>query len=132
MRCNHMEWVIEETNMGTLSKRRIEDFGIDIKSRIEELRRGVGKKLDDAGSRIDEAHRPGSAIARGFERVASALPPSGWIALAGASALGSFGLRLARRSSTASFVAAWVPTFLVLGLYPRTPPVSPADRHDIH
>lgn len=118
--------------MGTLSKRRIEDFGIDIKSRIEELRRGVGKKLDDAGSRIDEAHRPGSTIARGFERIASALPPAGWIALAGASVVGSLGLRLARRSTTASFVAAWVPTFLVLGLYPRSAAVNLADRHDIH
>jgi hypothetical protein len=118
--------------MGTLSKRRIEDFGIDIKTRIEELRRGVGKKLDDAGTAIDDAHRPGSAIARGFERVASALPPAGWIALAGASALGSIGLRVARRATTASFVAAWVPTFLVLGLYPRSPAANLPDRHDIH
>lgn len=118
--------------MGTLSKRRIEDFGIDIKGRIEELRRGVGKKLDGVGTRIDEAHRPGSAVARGFERIASVLPPAGWIALAGASVLGSVGLRVARRSTTAAFVAAWVPTFLVLGLYPRSPAATVIDRHDVH
>ncbi len=118
--------------MGTLSKRRIEDFGIDIKGRIEELRRGVGKKLDDVGTRIDDAHKPGTAVARGFERVAATLPPAGWIALAGASLVGSLGLRLARRSTTAAFVAAWVPTFLVLGLYPRSVAATVIDRHDLH
>jgi hypothetical protein len=130
MRCNCVEWETEESDMGTMSKRRIEDFGIDVRERIEQLRRGVGKKLDDVGAEVDAA-RPTSAIARGFERVASALPPAGWIALAGVALVGSVGLRLARRRSSAAFVAAWVPTFLVLGVRPRStaPDVHPDELH---
>ena len=96
--------------MGTLSKRRIEDFGIDV----------VGKKLEGLVSHLGATRAPGTAVARGFAKIAGVLPPGGWLALAGATAISSLGMRLARRSTSAAFFAAWVPALLVLGIYPRT------------
>jgi hypothetical protein len=122
--------------MGTLSKRRLDEFGVDVKQRIEGLRRGVGKKLDGIGARVTTSTRPEGALARGFGKVSSALPTSGWLGLALASIAGSIGLKIARRHTGATFVAAWVPTFLVLGLYntSKATPVAAAfdDDHDLH
>jgi hypothetical protein len=128
-------WKIEEIAMGTLSKRRLDEFGLDVKQRIEHMRRGVGKKLDDIGARVTTSTRPEGKLARGFGKVSSILPSSGWLGLAVASIAGSIGLKIARRHSGATFVAAWVPTFLLLGLYnmnkrPVTAAVS--DDHGLH
>jgi hypothetical protein len=121
--------------MGTLSKRKLDEFGVDVKQRIEELRRGVGKKLDGIGARVTTSSRPEGPFARGFGKVSSALPPSGWLGLAVASIAGSIGLKIARRHTGATFVAAWVPTFLLLGLWnmhkARVPAAS-IDDHDLH
>jgi hypothetical protein len=103
--------------MGTLSKRRLDEFGVDVKQRIDELRRGVGKKLDGMGARVTSSSQPQGALVRGVGRVSAALPASGWLALAVVSIAGSIGLKVARRHTGATFVAAWVPTFLLLGLY---------------
>lgn len=103
--------------MGTLSKRRLDEFGLDVKQRIEDLRRDVSKKLDGAGARAAPSSAPSGALARGVAKVSSALPSSGWLALAVVSIAGSIALKVARRHTGATFVAAWVPTFLLLGLY---------------
>lgn len=103
--------------MGTLSKRRLDEFGLDVKQRIDELRHGVGKKLDGTGARTGPGSKPAGALARGVAKVSSALPSSGWLALAVASIAGSITLKVMRRHTGATFVAAWVPTFLLLGLY---------------
>lgn len=131
--------------MGTLSKRRLDEFGVDVKQRIEGLRRGVGKKLDDLGARVTPGSPPQGAFARGVARVSSALPASGWLALAVVSIAGSIGLKIARRHTGATFVAAWVPTFLLLGLHqvhdaePAAVPgrerrgwIEPTDELDVH
>jgi hypothetical protein len=125
--------------MGTLSKRKLDEFGMDVKQRIEAMRRGVGKKLDGLGARVTTSTRPESRLSRGVARVSSALPSSGWLGLALASIAGSIGLKIAKRHSGATFVAAWVPTFLLLGLYnmnqaskiKQAAPV-PFDDHDVH
>lgn len=111
--------------MGTLSKRRLDEFGLDVNRRIDELRRGVSKKLDGAGARGAPSSAPVGALARGVAKVSSALPSSGWLALAVASIAGSIGLKIMRRHTGATFVAAWVPTFLLLGLY-HTNKTAPA------
>ena len=135
--------------MGTLSKRRLDEFGHDVKQRIDELRRGVGKKLEGAGARAAPSSTPAGALARGVAKVSSALPSSAWLALALVSIAGSIGLKVARRHTGATFVAAWVPTFLLLGLYhtnktapapaasrlrrePRAPAIVPDDDSSYH
>jgi hypothetical protein len=129
-------WKIEEIAMGTLSKRRLDEFGVDVKQRIEELRRGVGKKLDGIGARVTTSSQPEGPLARGFGKVSSALPTSGWLGLAIASIAGSIGLKLAKQHTGATFVAAWVPTFLLLGLYnmnkAKPVPVAYEDDHGVH
>jgi hypothetical protein len=91
--------------MGTLSKRPLREFGIDIKDRIEDFRSNVGGKLDALHDRaVVESHSAGAL----------------WFALAGASLIGSVTLKLLGKHQTSMFVGQWVPTFLILGFHSRT------------
>jgi hypothetical protein len=91
--------------MGTLSKRPLRDFGIDIKERIEDFRSNVGGKLDAIHDRAAaESHSAGAL----------------WFALAGVSLIGSLTLKLTGRQQTSLFVGQWVPTFLILGFHSRS------------
>ncbi len=94
--------------MGTLSNRPLSDFGDGIKERIDEFRSNVGSRIDDIREKVRVA-QPMRAIDR--------VPPSTWFALAGASVLGSFVLKLFGKNHASLFVAQWAPTFLILGLY---------------
>lgn len=49
-----------------------------------------------------------------------------WLTLAGASFLGSVGLRLLGRSSSATFIGQFAPTFLIAGLYNKLTTVGAA------
>jgi hypothetical protein len=130
---------MEDIAMGTLSKRKLDEFGLDVKQRIEHMRRGVGKKLDDIGARVTTATKPEGRLSRGFGKVSTALPSSGWLGLAVAAIAGSIGLKIAKRHTGATFVAAWVPTFLLLGLFNmnqasklKQAAAVPIDDHDLH
>ena len=104
--------------MGTLSKRPLREFGIDIKEKIEEFRSNVGGKLDELGARARaEAERDSAAIAKQIERLTTSLPSRTWLGLAGGSLVGSVALKLIGKNHMSIFVGQWVPTFLILGLY---------------
>lgn len=98
--------------MGTLSKRRLEDFGIDVKSRIEAFRTSVGHRIEHIA---DDAEVKGGDFLRHFEKV----PSSTWLAAAGGSVLGGLALGLLKRSHASIFVGMLAPTFLALGMYEK-------------
>ena len=94
--------------MGTLSKRPLRDFGIDIKDRIEDFRSSVGSKLDKLhDTKVSD-------VAQKVGVPPSALP---WFALAGASFVGALLLKAFGRNHLSLFVGQWVPTFVVLGMH---------------
>ena len=103
--------------MGTLSK-NFDRFGRRIGDRVGHLRANVGHQLDDLGGKVRFASEPG-ALTRGFERVTSALPTGTWLALAGASVVGSLTLQLLGKHRTATFVGQCAPAFLLLGIYTK-------------
>src|SRR5258705_4841108 len=94
----------QEVLMGTLSKRTLRDFGIDLKERIEDFRTTVGGKLD-------HLREPTTAQER---RLAAWAP---WFVLAGASFVGALTLKALGRNHLSLLVGQWVPTFLLFGLY---------------
>ncbi len=115
--------------MGTLSKRGIEEFGADVKERVDDLKANVGKKLDDVAHRIEVADSgpdDKTDLPHQIERIMSALSSGTWLTLAGASLLGSIGLRLLGRSASATFVGQLAPTFLICGLYNKLTTVGAA------
>lgn len=102
--------------MGTLSKRRLEEFGVDVRSHVERFRSTVGKKLDDLGEEVGHTTREGP-ITRGLGKLASAFPSTTWLAFAGVAAATSTALQLSRKKHGALFIGMWVPSFLLLGVY---------------
>jgi hypothetical protein len=98
--------------MGTLSKRRLEDFGIDVKHRIEAFRTNVGHRIEHI---TDDAEVKGGDFLRRFEKV----PSSTWLAAAGGSIAGGVVLRMLKLSQASIFVGMLAPTFLALGMYEK-------------
>jgi hypothetical protein len=98
--------------MGTLSKRRLEDFGFDVKARLDAFRDNVGHRIEHI---TDDAEVRGSAFLRQFEKV----PSSTWLAAAGGSVLGGLVLRVMRLNQASVFVGMLAPTFLALGMYEK-------------
>lgn len=96
--------------MGTLSKRPLSEFGVDIKQRLEELRSGVGHRIDDIRDQVNV-----KSLGTGLDKVSS----NTWLACAGASLLGSIVLKMLGRNHASLLVGQWVPAFLILSLYRR-------------
>jgi hypothetical protein len=62
--------------------------------------------------------QPEGKLTRSIEQQTSRIPSMFWLGLAGAAGLLSLGLKLSgREPKTANFVANWVPTILLLGIY---------------
>ena len=114
--------------MGTLSKRPLRDFGVDIKDRIEDFRTSVGGKLDGMKGRAESESRHEGRLTKAIEKVTAALPSTTWLALAGASMIGTVALKAAGRSHASILVGQWVPTFLILGLYNKLVKVAGSER----
>ena len=112
--------------MGTLSKRPLRDFGVDIRDRIEDFRTSVGGKLD----RMHEpsASRHEGRLTKAIEKLTASLPSTTWLAAAGASLVGSITLRAMGRNNLSLFVGQWVPTFLIFGLYNKVVKVAGSER----
>jgi hypothetical protein len=98
--------------MGTLSKRRLEDFGYDVKGRIEAFRTNVGHRIEHI---TDDAELKGGDFLRQFEKV----PSSTWLAAAAGSVAGGFVLRILRLNQASVAVGMLAPTFLALGMYEK-------------
>ena len=113
--------------MGTISKRGIEEFGADVKERVDELKSNVGKKLDEARSPIDVSDQSSldaspsiddhADMPHQIERLIAAVDSTTWLTLAGASIATSAVLRVLGRRSLASFVGQLTPSLLIAGLY---------------
>ena len=84
--------------MGTLSKRPLRDFGVDVR---HDLRSGISNR-ERARKTADTLSLPASAP---------------WLALAGASFVGALALKVSGRNHWAVLVGQWAPAFLLLGLY---------------
>ena len=95
--------------MGTLSKRRLSDFG-DFKERFEDFRNDVGHRIDDIRAQVNV-----DSVTHGIERVS----PGTWFACAGAALIGASVLKAFGKNHASLFIGQWVPTFLILGLYGR-------------
>lgn len=117
--------------MGTLSKRPLEDFGLNIKEKVEGVRHTVGGKLDELGKHAQVKSRKEGPLTRKLERVTAMLPSSTWLALAGASIAGAFGLRIAGKNHTAILVGQLGPTFMLVGIYNKLVKISGSDRSRI-
>ena len=101
--------------MGTLGK-NINDVREFVGSRVDDMRVQVEDRLGDISHHVGSTDL--SALTSKIERVTSALPTTAWLALAGASVVGSLRSRIysastRRRRSSGSCA----PTFLLLGLY---------------
>lgn len=98
--------------MGTLSRRRLEDFGLDVKQRIEHFREHVGHRIEHI---TDDAEVTRGRLFHKLEQV----PSTTWLTLAGAAIAASAVLKLMKMSHTSIFVGMLAPTFATLGLYKR-------------
>ena len=67
-------------------------------------------------------------VARQIEEYTAQIPSDVYLWAAGASILGSLGLKAAGKDHTALFVGQWVAPFLILGLYNKLVKVAGTDR----
>jgi len=109
--------------MGTAGK-RFGDVRENIGHRVEDIRSRVGDKLESIQQRSGQE----GELTRKIESVTSAMPSSTWLLFAGASMLGSLGLKAMRRDQAANFVGQWVPTFLLLGIYNKLVKIAGSER----
>lgn len=114
--------------MGTLSKRPLRDFGVDLKDRIDDARARAGGKLDQMRGRAETASQHEGAVTKAIEKLTAALPSTTWLLFAGASLIGSIALKAARRNQASILIGQWVPTFLILGLYNKLVKVEGSER----
>jgi len=78
----------------------------------------------DSGERIPVENQ--DDLAHRVEAMTASLPSTTWLTMAGASLLGSLGLKLLGRHHLSLFVGQLTPTFLVLGLYNKLTKVGAA------
>jgi hypothetical protein len=69
-------------------------------------------------------------VTKGIERYTAAIPSSAYLAVAiGAMGL-SLGLQLTGRRHASNFIASWVPTWLIIGVYNKLVKIEGHDRSD--
>ena len=82
------------------------------------------QRVDVAGESIQIENQ--DDLPHQIERVMMQLPSTTWLSLAGASLVGSLGLKLLGRSHLSLFVGQLAPTFLIAGLYNKLTKVGAA------
>ncbi len=117
--------------MGTVSKRPLAEFGVNLKEKVGGVRHTVGDKLDELGKQAQVKSRKEGPLTRKLERFTAMLPSSTWLALAGASIASAIGLRIAGKNHTAILVGQWAPTFMLVGIYNKLVKISGSDRSRI-
>jgi hypothetical protein len=65
-----------------------------------------------------------------IQRYTAGLPSSSYLGLAVGAMVVSLGLHLAGRRDAGNFIAAWVPTWLIIGLYSKVVKLEGHDRRD--
>jgi hypothetical protein len=117
--------------MGTLSKRRLEDFGADIRDRVESVRTKVGAKLDDITAGVEARsgeEGPEGPVTRRYENLTGALPSATWLALAGASVAVATVLKIVGRNHASLFASVFAPSLLLIGVYKKLVKVAGSER----
>lgn len=114
--------------MGTLSKRPLKDFGLNLREKADGVRHTVSGRLDQLDKQATAKSRNEGRFTRRLEHLTAALPSSTWLALAAASLAGAIGLRIARKNHTAILVGQFAPTFLLVGVYNKLVKLSGSDR----
>jgi hypothetical protein len=78
---------------------------------------------DDPEPREDE-------LTKGIERYTAAIPSSAFLAVAVGAMVLSLGAQLAGRGKWGNFIAQWVPTWLIIGLYNKMVKLEGHDKTD--
>jgi hypothetical protein len=85
---------------------------------------GLGERM----SQTRTPRYPEGPMARAIEEETIKIPSDWFLWAAGASIVGSLTLHCAGRKNDGAFVAQWVPTILILGLYNKLVKVAGSDR----
>ncbi|MGH7265227.1 MAG: hypothetical protein ACREMB_10295 [Candidatus Rokuibacteriota bacterium] len=92
----------------------------------------TGERIEEAAERA-RARAPEPAedpVTETIERYTAALPSSGYLGVALAAMGLSLALQLGGRGKWGNFVAQWVPTWLIIGLYNKLVKLESHDRQD--
>ncbi len=102
---------------------KLQDTMQDAKEKAQETIGMAQQKLESARQTEDE-------FTKSIERYTSAIPSSAFLGVAlGAMAL-SLMFQMGGRGKWGNFIAQWVPTWLVIGLYNKMVKISGHDRFD--
>lgn len=86
----------------------------------------------EAGSsmreRLEQRGTHEGKVTRKVETITSAFPSGIWLALAGASVLGSLTFKILGRDQNAQFVGQWAPMFMLIGVYNKLVKIGGSDR----
>ncbi len=75
-------------------------------------------------------HRTEDQFTKSVEEYTAALPSSAYLAIAIAAMAASLALQVSGREKWGNFIAQWVPTWLVIGLYNKLVKLEGHDRLD--
>ena len=70
--------------------------------------------------RTDGSKQTEDQLSKTLEKYTAAIPSSGYLAVAVGAMAASLALQLAGRGKWGNFIAQWVPTWLVIGLYTKS------------
>jgi hypothetical protein len=88
--------------------------------------------IDNITERIPgDAKREGK-ITKAIESQTAKLPSGLFLALGAGSIALALAAKASGRARTANFIAQWVPTILIMGLYNKFVKVEGSDRRDLH
>ena len=111
--------------MGTLGS--MEDIGDNIGAQVSDR----VEQLEERFEVEDRSSREGD-VTRRIEHFTAALPSTTWLMLAGGSMVGSVVLKVLGKHAAANFVAEWVPTFLLIGIYNKLVKIAGSDRQMVY
>ena len=80
--------------------------------------------------RTDRSNQTEDQLSKTLEKYTAAIPSSGYLAVAVGAMAASLALQLVGRGKWGNFIAQWVPTWLVIGLYNKIVKLEGHDHAD--
>jgi hypothetical protein len=80
--------------------------------------------------RTDGSNQTEDQLSKTLEKYTAAIPSSGYLAVAVGAMAASLALQLVGRGKWGNFIAQWVPTWLVIGLYNKIVKLEGHDHAD--
>ena len=80
--------------------------------------------------RTDGSNQTEDQFSKTIEKYTAAIPSSGYLAVAVGAMAASLGLQLVGQGKWGNFIAQWVPTWLVIGLYNKIVKLEGHDHAD--